>query len=314
MNIFVIGAGVVGSSIGINFIDLGHNVVFVDVNKATINDLKSKGYSAIPPKKMGNFYAEMSIITVPTPCKDDGGVDTSYLVNAIGKLGDWLRKSDVSKHLVVVRSTIPPSTTRDHIIPILESRSGLKVGEELKLCYQPEFLRARSNVEDSKNPWAIVIGEYDEESGDMLLSVYGDLSAPIYRVSIEMAEFIKYICNYFNALKISFSNEIWLLGRVLGLDPNMALEISSGIAEGFWNSRYGIFGGMPYGGSCLPKDTRALYNFARKKRLSMPILKAVMQINSLISQLSKIGIAKDAVVDGPNWMPSPMVNGFVGDA
>ena len=310
MNIFIFGAGTVGLSTGKVLHDKGEKVIFVDINNKVIEKLSSDGYEAVHPNDLEKYRADVSIITVPTPMLSDGSVNNEFLLGAIKRLGAWLRRVKPNKHLVVIRSTVLPYTTRNYVIPLLEKESGVKVGEDIKLCYHPEFLRANSGLEDSMYPWALVIGEYDKESGDLLLDLYNGTEANIYRVKPEMAEFVKYICNYFNALKISFANEIWLLGRILGIDSNKALDISSNIAEGFWNKSYGMLGGMPFGGTCLPKDTMGLYNLASSEKFNMPILRAVIQINSLMVQLSKIGIASESVSGGPNWKPSPTKNGY----
>ena len=305
MNIFIIGAGVVGSSIGKSLIDKGHKIIYVDINPNILKKLYKDGYTAIPPSEMDRFDADASIVSVPTPMNVDGSVDLRHVKKAVNSLARWLGKTGKKGHLIIIRSTILPYTTRQHIIPEIENTSGLSAGRDFYICYQPEFLRADSSLEDSKHPWAIVIGEYNKESGDKLVELYNGANAPIHRVDIETAEFVKYICNYFNALKISFSNEIWLLGRLLGLDSNKALRISSDVAEGFWNKQYGTMGGMPYGGTCLPKDTNGLYTLAQEKKFSMPILKAVIHLNSLMLQLSRIGLASEPESKGPNWKPSP---------
>jgi len=309
MRIFIFGAGTVGFSIGKVLHDKGKKVIFVDIDNNVVKKLLDAGYEAVHPDDLEEYRADVSIITVPTPMLSDGSVNNESLLAAIKRLSGWLKRIKPTKHLVIIRSTVLPHTTRNYVIPLVEKESGLKVGEDIKLCYHPEFLRANSSFEDSMYPWALVIGEFDRESGDLLLNLYNGSEASVYRVNLEMAEFVKYICNYFNALKISFANEIWLLGRILGIDSNKALDISSNIAEGFWNKSYGMLGGMPFGGACLPKDTMGLYNLASREKFNMPILRAVIQTNSLMIQLSKIGIATESMSDGPNWKPSPTKNG-----
>ncbi len=315
VNFLIIGAGIVGQATGKTFLDKDHEVVFVDVDTKKIQKLRDEGYSAITPRKLASQDADAVMICVSTPMKRNGGIDLKNVVSSVKTIGMWLKERAQEDPLIVVRSTVPPYTNRDKLIPLLEEVSSLKAGLDFKLCYQPEFLRADSSLEDSMNPWAIVIGEYSESSGDRLESIYRDFISKSYRVDIETAELIKYISNSFNALKISFSNEIWLLGMKLGLDSNLALAIASNVAEGYWNSGYGTVGGRPYGGSCLPKDVSALFSLAESIGIDMPMLKATMMVNSAIEHLVSKNIAFPAVENGLKWKPSPALagkNGLVG--
>ena len=204
-----------------------------------------------------------------------GGQDISYIKSAIINHGKWLgdrkkkRKgkdfgpSNARYHVAVIRSTVLPSTTRNVLLPLLESHSGMKVGSDFGLCVQPEFLRTASSEQDSLSPRATIIGEFDKDSGDTLERLYTNFGKTnkIFRTDIETAEFAKYVHNSFNATKISFANEMALIGQNLGLDSNAILRMVAVTAEGIWNPYYGITGGRPYDGRCLPKDIKTFLSF-----------------------------------------------------
>ena len=310
--IMVVGSGVVGKATGKGLIKKGFDVLFVDTDPETVDSLKRTGFSAYFPYELDNIYADISMFSLPTPSKHDGSVDLTYMTTAITNHAVWMKINNINNsnnfkdkyHTVVIRSTVPPGTTEEILIPILERFSGLRVGKDFGLCMQPEFLRAVSSEEDYLKPWLTVIGEYNKQSGDIVEEIYKDFAAPLIRTNINLAEYMKYVHNCFNALKISFSNEIWLLGQRLGIDANKALEMAAKSAEGYWNPNYGIFGGMPYGGACLPKDTRGLLSYANEKGFDMKLLEAAIMVNSQMEQLTKEGISKaPAVIKPPKGLP-----------
>lgn len=306
--ILVVGSGVVGQATGKGLIKKGHKVTFVDTNIQIIRELSQEGFEARLPNELEDVSAEIAMFCVSTPSKNDGSVNLDYITNAIVNYGKWLRhkrEREDSWDLVVVRSTVPPGTTRRILLPLLEKSSGLIAGEDFGLCMQPEFLRAKSSEEDFLYPWATVIGELDQRSGDVLAEIYVDFGSKIFRVNLETAELVKYVHNCFNAAKISFSNEIWLLGSKLGIDANLVLEIAVNTAEGYWNSHYGTIGGQPYGGTCLPKDTKGLEAFAKEIGVSIPLLSAVISVNSRMEELARQGVVPPATIAGHNWRPSP---------
>ena len=309
--IMIVGSGVVGQATGKGLIKKGHEVVFVDISVETVRRLSQEGFEARLPDELGDIAAEISMFCVSTPPKGDGSVNLDYITTAIANHGEWLKRKKRERedawHLVVIRSTVPPGTTRKVLLPLLEKYSGLMASKDFGVCMQPEFLRAKSSEEDFLHPWVMVIGEYDQCSGDTLERIYTDFGNKIFRVELETAEFVKYVHNCFNATKISFSNEIWLLGRKLGLDANLALEIAVHTAEGHWNPAYGTVGGQPYGGSCLPKDTKGLEAFAKENGISMPLLSAVISVNSEMEELAKQGVIPLATIVGTKWQPSPVL-------
>jgi UDPglucose 6-dehydrogenase len=298
--VLIVGAGVVGKATGKGLIKKGNEVTFIDEKPEIIRLLRSKKFSAYLSSEIesNNICADISMFCVPTPFKVDkhgrrGSMDLSYISSAVANHSRWLKKNIIKRHryhLVVIRSTVPPGTTRNILLPLLESYSGLRTGVDFGLCMQPEFLRNKSSEQDFLNPRATVIGEYDKTSGDNLVNLYDLFTCKKFRTDLETAEFMKYVHNCFNATKISFSNEMWLLGQKLGIDANLALQMASESAEGFWNSSYGITGGTPYEGPCLPKDVKGFLAFAKEFAPTndlMPLLTAVDTVNSFMQLLTK---------------------------
>ena len=279
MKILIIGSGVVGQATGIGFIRKKHEVFFYDINKRTLKDLGSRRYKVIDDlsKLHPNPPPTFSMICIPTP-SIDAKMDTANLEMVTRDVGEFLRKIR-GYHVVVVRSTVIPSTTRTKIIPLLEECSGKKVGKDFGVCMNPEFLRQETALEDFLHPSRIVIGEYDEHSGDMVECLYAKINAPIFRTDLDTAEMIKYAANTFLATKISFFNEVYLLCEGLGLDAHFVSKV---VALDPRIGDYGIFGGRPFEGSCLPKDLEALISFMNDKRIEVPLLKAVQYINRMI--------------------------------
>jgi UDPglucose 6-dehydrogenase len=307
--IIIIGAGIVGASTGNGLRKAGHDVLFVDKNPNVVKSMEEKGHRACSPEDLGDHCqsAHASMFCVDTPLNKRKGLDLDNIISAISYHAKWLRKSkEVTLngnnfyHLIVIRSTVPPGTTNDVLLPMIEEQSGLKVGKDIGLCMQPEFLRTVSAEFDFLHPRATIIGQYDNKSGDVLESIYSMFEGEKIRVSLGMAEFMKFIHNCFNATKISFSNEMWLLGQNLGLDANSALQVVAKTAEGIWNPFYGLIGGQPYGGHCLPKDTEGFVQFARKSRAEMPLLSAVIRLNKELEKMAKLGKVKNATLSKPS--------------
>jgi UDPglucose 6-dehydrogenase len=326
--IMIIGSGIVGQASGKGLLRKGYDVTFVDNNKAIVEKLKQEGFVAYLPNELeeddnnsnggssSNVDAEISMVSVPTPSNQhDGSADLSYITSAIIQLGRWLKNkrkkstadgnssssssSNSNYHLVVIRSTVPIGTCRNVLIPLLQTASGLGVGSDFGLCMQPEFMRTLSGEYDFLNPHVTVIGQFDKRSGDELEKIYSNFRAPLFRVGLEQAEFMKYVHNCFNATKISFANEMWLLGQRLEIDANLALQLAVMSAEGFWNPNYGTIGGLPYGGPCLPKDVKSFLAFAREFGISMPLISAADSVNSEMEKLAEKGQVPYATLSQP---------------
>ena len=312
-NVMIVGAGTVGQANGIGLMSKGHEVVFLDIDPNVVGELRAKTFNAYlanqfySDSNIEDLDANIAIFCVPTPfieqnrdkitTTNNGQIDLSNVICAVGEHAKWLnsvQKRKVSRnkgipvkninsgynHLIVIRSTIPPQTTRKLLIPLIQSNSEMEVGTEIGLCMQPEFLRTSSSQSDFLKPRATIIGEFDKTSGDILENLYADFESQIFRTDLETAEFMKYVQNSFNATKISFANEMYLLGQKLGIDANYALQMASVVGEGFWNPKYGMTGGQPYNGACLPKDIKGFLNFAKGCGFNMPILSAVESLNS----------------------------------
>ena len=275
-NILIIGSGVVGQATGKGFHSMGNRVVFYDVNPDVLSRLSEEGYDTCDDYDLREF--DVSILCVSTPTRDDKIV-LDYLHSALKKLGTQL--ADINRyHLVVARCTLLPGTTEERVIPMLEYYSGKRAGVDFGVCTNPEFLRSASAEQDFAHPWLIVIGAYDERSGKELEALYQPFRAEIVVTKLEVAEMVKYVHNLFNASKISFFNEMHEVCQKLNIDSQAVNSLVVKSAEGIWNPRYGTAGGRPYGGSCLPKDTRAFRSFARELKLNpMTLLDAVIAVN-----------------------------------
>ena len=297
MRISIFGLGYVGAvSAGCLAAD-GHKVIGVDRNKVKV-DLINKGMSPIIEKdigeiisrvvKEGKLYAtlsveeavmnsDLSLICVGTPSQLNGNLDLSYVRKVCEQIGEVLRNKDTF-HVVVVRSTMLPGSMRDVVIPILEEFSGKRAGTDFGVCINPEFLREGSAVYDFYNPPKIVIGEIDKKSGDVLIEIYKGLKAPTFRTSIEVAEMVKYVDNTWHALKVVFANEIGSICKELGIDSHEVMRIFCEDRKLNISPSY-LKPGFAFGGSCLPKDVRALKYKAKTLDLELPILQNILRSN-----------------------------------
>jgi len=280
-NILIIGSGVVGQATGKGFHAKGHRVVFYDVNPDVLSRLGEEGYETCKDYDLREF--DVSMLCVCTPTRNDKIV-LDYLHSALRKLGAKL--ADINRyHLVVVRCTSLPGTTEEKVIPMLEYYSGKKAGVDFGVCMNPEFLRAVNSEQDFAHPWLTVIGAYDQRSGKELEELYQPFRAEIIVTELKVAEMMKYVHNLFNATKISFFNEMYVVCQKLGIDSQAVNSLVAKSAEGIWNPKYGTVGGRPYGGTCLPKDTRAFRSFATELNLNpMLLLDAVIKVNEKMEE------------------------------
>jgi len=219
----------------------------------------------------------MAWICVGTPSKPDGGINLSAVENVIGQIARTLPDSK-ARPLIVLRSTCLPGTTTDLVIPLLEKESGLTVGKDIHLVYHPEFLREGSAVDDFDKPPKIVIGEAHPGTGDLLLEVYEKYDAPLFRMGLNEAEMVKYSDNLLHALKITFANEIAAIARSAGVDARRVADVYCSDTKSNISPRY-LRPGFAFGGSCLPKDLRAILRYASLKSLQLPMLESVLQSN-----------------------------------
>lgn len=279
--ITVVGSGVVGQASGRGFLAHGHDVTFVDVNPDIIAKLRAERLDARFPNEVPWAEADMTMLAINTPTVG-GAIVLDHLLGAIRTLAEGLRGS-TRYQIVVVRSTVPPTTTLERVRPLLEEVSGRIVGDTLGLAMNPEFLRQVSANQDFLEPWLTVFGTFGETEAAILGEMYAPFNAPIVAVDCTSAEVIKYANNLYNATKISFFNEFHLVCERLGIDSEVIGRTVAHSAESMWNPAYGTRGGWPYGGACLPKDTAAFYEFANGKLgLEMPVLAGTMRVNDLL--------------------------------
>lgn len=273
----IIGAGVVGLATGKAFIKKGQQVFFIDINKDLIKNLTLSGYKAYLPNKSPN-NADISIVCVSTPTNSKG-IDLKYIKEASKFIGLHLKNVN-TYHLVVVKSTVIPGTTEKIVIPLIEKYSSKKVGKDFGVCVNPEYLRSITAEKDALNPRAIVIGAFDQRSNETLRKVYGDFTCPIHTVSLREAEIQKYIHNTFNANKIAFFNEMRLVCQFLEIkDPERIFSLVGLSSEGMTNSSYGLKDFGPFGGACLPKDTKAFLHFIKKTHIKPYITESILEQN-----------------------------------
>jgi UDPglucose 6-dehydrogenase len=279
--IFVVGSGVVGSATGRGFLEAGHEVTFVDTSPERVSALTEDGLDARMALDLSGEPGAHVFLTLPTP-STAYGYDLSAFRQGVIDVGTALRKAD-SVHTVVVRSTVPPGTTQNLVKPLLEQTTGTREGAGFCLAANPEFLRAACAEDDFRWPWMTVIGARSRRVGERLqalLEPFGGAMRVFNRP--ETAELVKCTHNLFNAAKISFWNEIWLVCDRLGLDHDEVAATVADSAEGSYNRKYGIRGGAPFGGACLPKDTLGFLGFAREVGVETALLRAVVEVNELL--------------------------------
>lgn len=305
--IVVLGSGIVGQATGRGMLAKGHHVTFLDINIALVKSLRTEGLTAaiigVDDLSLIQFDILMVCISTP-PHPETRAVELGNIKAGMSTVGQLL-KNQSGWPVVVIRSTVPPRTTEDILLPLIEKEAGLQVDTDFGLCMNPEFLRAKSAVEDFAAPWATVIGAHNQKAAEILTELYEPFGGTLFVVSLSEAELIKYQNNLQNALLISFYNEMWHYGKQMGIDSNKASAIVAQTAESSWNPMYGRTGGYPYGGTCLPKDTCALLAHAEEHGIFLPLLSAVVEVNDSMLALAQDGTVPEALIEGLNWMPRP---------
>lgn len=291
MNISIIGSGYVGLSTGLGFASLGHDVICVDIDKDKVDSINygklpiyEEGMQNLLNKVLNRRFkatldmgyainnSSITFIAVGTP-SDNGRLNLKYVMNAAADIGKSLTKKRY--HLIVVKSTVLPGTT-EKLIPILEKYSKKRIGKDIGLCMNPEFLREGKALEDFLKPDRIIIGEFDKKSGDGLEKLYKNFNAPIMRTNLKTAEMIKYAANTFLAAKISLINEIGNICKKLNIDT---YEVARGIGYDKRISSYFLGSGIGFGGSCFKKDLSALANQAKDFGVETRIIDATLCVN-----------------------------------
>lgn len=337
MNLSIFGLGYVGAVSAACLSSDGHHVIGVDPNTTKV-DLINKGVAPIVENDIGEMIektsregrleattsvrdavarTEMSLICVGTPSQLNGNLDLSYVRRVCEEIGAALRdKSDF--HVVVARSTMLPGSMHSIVIPTLEQSSGKRAGIDFGVCNNPEFLREGTAVYDYYHPPKTVIGETDKAAGDKLVELYAGFDAPLIRTSVEVAEMVKYADNNWHALKVAFANEIGNIAKAVGIDGHKVMEIFCQDTK-LNLSPYYMKPGFAFGGSCLPKDVRALTYKARSLDVDAPVLNAILpsnqrQVERAISMITskpgrKVGVLGFAFKAGTDDLrESPMVD------
>ena len=281
-HVLTVGAGVVGHAEGIALRGQGQVVVFSDVDEAVLDERRAEGFQTIPMTALELVGIDVVLVSVSTPTSA-GEVDLRNLEAAVAAIGGALGDASSSEpgryRVVIVRSTVPPGTTDDIVIPLLEAEAGLQAGLDFGVCASPEYLRERKAVSDSVAPRLVVIGQLDDRSGDVAERLNAGFGCPVYRVPIREAEFQKYAHNLCNASKISLFNELRRVAIAIGVDAERAFALVAESAEAMWNAEYGTLDLGPIGGACLPKDLEAFLTWADRQGLDLPLLSAVGQSN-----------------------------------
>jgi len=297
MKISIFGLGYVGAVSAGCLAKDGHQIIGVDSYQNKV-DLINAGTSPIVEKDIGEIIkaaakkgdlkattnvkeavmgSDISLICVGTPSQLNGSLDLKYVRKVCEEIGEVIREKD-SFHVVVARSTMLPGSMWKVVIPTLEEFSGKKAGEGFGVCNNPEFLREGTAVYDYFNPPKTVIGETDERSGELLASIYKELNAVLIRTSVEVAEMVKYTDNVWHATKVSFANEIGNICKELKIDSHQVMDIFCQDTK-LNLSPYYMKPGFAFGGSCLPKDVRALTYKGRSLDLDLPLLNAILPSN-----------------------------------
>ena len=299
LSISVFGLGYVGSVSAACFAHVGHRVIGVDVSPAKV-EMMAAGRSPIVEARMGELLAaghaagrlqattdvavavsgsDVSFVCVGTPSQRSGKLDLSYVERVVREIGAAL-KHKKAYHVIVLRSTVLPGTTESLVIPAVEEASGLRAGKDFAVCYNPEFMREGSAVADFLLPPYTILGAQDPKDLATLRELYKTVPGPVFETSIPVAEMVKYVSNAFHAVKVSFANEVGTLCKNLGVDTEAVTKIYTSDTKLNISPAY-LSPGFAFGGSCLPKDLRALAYRAKELDLSLPMLESVLPSNAV---------------------------------
>lgn len=297
-SISIFGLGYLGAVSAACFCELGYQVIGVDTDAEKV-ELINRGDSPIVEDQLPELLraarqndlliathdaesailaTDITIVSVGTPSNSDGSCDTRYLQEASSQIGKAIKLKS-SYHLVLFHSTVPPNTTREIMIPLLEHFSGKTCGNDFGVCFNPEFLRESTAIKDFYQPAKTVIGAFDERSGQYAASLYeGNVAGEIIHTSIEAAESVKYVDNSWHALKVAFANEIGRICKAMEIDSHEVMNIFCKDTK-LNLSPYYMMPGFAYGGSCLPKDIRGINHLARIHGVDVPVLNNIGKSN-----------------------------------
>ena len=293
----VFGLGYVGAVSAAALARNGHEIIGVDTNltkveminagrgpviEAGLDDLIGEGVASGRLRATTNTdeavcETDLSIICVGTPSNGNGSLDLGQVEKVCQEIGRCLA-GKVKPHVVIVRSTMPPGSTENVVIPALQGASGKRVGDDLSVCVNPEFLREGISIKDFFAPPFTLIGGDDERAIDAARALYQGMDASVIVVPFGVAEMVKYACNAFHALKVTFANEIGNVCSEQGIDSHLVMEVLCRDTKLNISPAY-LKPGFAFGGSCLPKDLRALVYQARRFNIEVPVLEAITRSN-----------------------------------
>jgi GDP-mannose 6-dehydrogenase len=297
MKLSIFGLGYVGCVSAACFASNGHEVIGVDVNPLKVEIINGGRSPIVEPGieelisaavKQGRLRAatdangavaesDVSLVCIGTPGNHNGSLDLSYIKRACQQIGEALA-SKPRYHVVAMRSTMLPGTIEQTVIPTLEVFSGKRAGRDFGVAVNPEFLREGTSIYDFAHPPFTLIGADDEESSLPLKRLYASIDAPLVNVGIKEAEMVKYACNSFHALKVAFANEIGNVSKALGVDSHVVMDVFCKDTK-LNLSPYYLKPGFAFGGSCLPKDLRAITYKAKELDVDVPLLNSILLSN-----------------------------------
>jgi GDP-mannose 6-dehydrogenase len=299
MKLSVFGIGYVGCVSAACFARAGHDVIGVDLNPTKVEIINS-GKSPIVEAGIDELIAaevaaghlrattnsteaimnsDASLVCVGTPSNQNGSLDLTHVEHVCEEIGAALKRKD-ERHTVVIRSTMLPGTIEGLVVPTLEESSGKQAGQDFGVCINPEFLREGSSLKDFYAPPFTLIGTDEEETAKLVSELYVGIEAPLFVTALKTAEMVKYACNCFHALKVSFANEIGNICKAVGIDSHEVMNVFSQDTK-LNLSPYYLTPGFAFGGSCLPKDLRAINYKAKQVDVEVPVLSSILPSNRL---------------------------------
>ncbi len=295
MEICIVGTGYVGLVGAACLAKMGHRVIGVDIDENKINKLKKgelpiyeKGLKELFEEVKGNLSfttdikeaikeSELCFVCVGTPTRRDGRIELKYVRESASQIGEALKEKE-SPYLVVYRSTIPPGTSKNLIIPTIEEKSGKKYNRDFFYAFNPEFLREGSAIYDFFNPPKTVIGTESQYAKDKLIEIYKELPEEKIVCPIPESEMIKYVDNSWHATKVAFANEVGYIAKKYGADGRLVMEIFCKDRKLNISDTY-LKPGFAFGGSCLPKDTKGLVQISKEKGINSPLIENIIPSN-----------------------------------
>ncbi len=299
MKLSVFGIGYVGCVSAACFAKAGHDVIGVDLNPTKV-EIINAGKSPIVEAGIDELISamveagrlrattssaeaiansEVSLVCVGTPSNANGSLDLNHVKHVCEEIGEAL-KAKQERHTVVIRSTMLPGTIESLVLPTLVASSGKRAGKDFGVCINPEFLREGSSLKDFYAPPFTLIGTDEKETADLVSALYLGIEAPLFVTALKTAEMVKYACNCFHALKVSFANEIGNICKAVGIDSHEVMHVFAQDTK-LNLSPYYLTPGFAFGGSCLPKDLRAINYKAKQVDVEVPVLSSILPSNRL---------------------------------